>query len=388
VKLAALIGSTLITALTACSSADPGPDAGADGGGGLDGATSRDGGGADAASGRDASTQDAGPPALDPCPTGSTLHRYALTPLPQLPPIGALELTGFPAAMQLVSPGTTERHEARLDVCEDAGGQRTLQGVMKSSGSFGGPSYYQADPAVAAPVQDLLDLEQGYVNWIRLPPAAFRVSGLEAALAGDLDPLAVRILHDQGLLILGHPGFIAIAEGQVGPSSIQYNSIYINVGGLAPGDPFAGLPCRYEETLLSQTFRIATAMFEVEGCSFLGGGATMGYRFTSFAITDRSPELDPAERARFAFEGAAEIEAVLNYRWNHHNACDSFYLTLPHAEYAATTSPSAGCGMPVPGAPPRDFNDMDGTVHYKIRYHGGAWTEGTTPGCAHYLFCP
>jgi hypothetical protein len=44
---------------------------------------------------------------------------------------------------------------------------------------------------------------------------------------------------------------------------------------------------------------------------------------------------------------------VLDYRWNHHNACDTFHLTLPHAEYVAAAATLAGCGETVLDAPVR-----------------------------------
>lgn len=371
----------LAVALVGCESTPSRSDAGpADAARADGGSTTADGG---------AGLPDSGPgDPLGLCPTGATLLHYSFTPVVPLPSVASLELLGLPNGVQLLSAGPSSDSDLRLDVCEDGAGQRTLAAVLHTIGAFSVPSFYRIDPSLAAPVEEIIDHGQGNVVQVRLPPAAFVVSGLEAALGGDLDPLAIRLVYDSGLLILGHPGFIAAAQGRVGVSTVEYTSIFVLVGGLGPGDAFAGRTCRFGETPRARSFQMATAAFEVAACTFLGGGETAGYRIYRLAITDPSTELTPAERERFEFTGEAAVEAVLTYRWNHHNGCDSFHLALPHADYAATTSPLAGCGTPVDNAPLRDFNDMDGTVHYRLRYHGGAWVEGAMPDCPHYLLCP
>lgn len=175
----------------------------------------------------------------------------------------------------------------------------------------------------------------------------------------------------------------------VGANSIIYSSIYVVAGRLVPGDVIAGRPCPLGESLLERSWRMGSADFEVDACTYLGGGHTTAYRISRLSITDTNSALSPAEQMTHRFEGEAAVEAVLNYRWNHHNACDSFHLALPHADYAATTAPLAGCGSQVPNAPPRDFeDDPSGPVEFRVRYHGGTWTDGTMPGCTHYMFCP
>lgn len=139
---------------------------------------------------------------------------------------------------------------------------------------------------------------------------------------------------------------------------------------------------------LSARFRLGTAQFEVGGCSFMGGGHTMGYEFHRLTIEDTSPALMPADRRKLEFTTKAEVDAVLNYRWNHHNACDSFHLALPHADYAASSAPLAGCGTQVPNAPPRSFDEpFDAPVRYRTRYYGGAWVDADATGCSQYMSC-
>lgn len=126
----------------------------------------------------------------------------------------------------------------------------------------------------------------------------------------------------------------------------------------------------------------------MEACSFLGGGITRGYRIDRLTVQDSSPQLQAADRGRFEFKSRAEVEGVLNYRWNHHNACDSFHLALPHADYAASSAPAAGCGPQVPNAPPRRIDEPSTSpVLYRLRYYGGAWKDGSIPGCTHFLEC-
>jgi hypothetical protein len=254
---------------------------------------------------------------------------------------------------------------------------------------FQAPSYFLLDETVSTPVEDFVQYRGGFIFLVRLPPAAFMVTGMAEALSGNLQPLELRFVADSGLLLLGHANFIAGTTGMVRPSSITYTNIYVIAGGLEPGDVFASRPCPFGENLFSKTWRMGTADFAVRACAFLGGGQTTGYRINHLSITDSNSLLTTAEQSTFTFEGEDAVTAVMNYLWNHHNACDSFHLALPHADYAATTAPLAGCGAQVPNAPMRDFeDDPAGPVEYRIRYHGGVWMEGTIPGCTHYMFCP
>lgn len=358
---------------------------------GCDG-RSRDPGRSDAGNlGADAGTGDAGTngPELIECPAGSALVHFSLAAPAQLPSIAELELTGLPNGAVILPAGDGESYSARFDLCRDGAGAHRLRGLLWVMDTFEAPSYYRLDETVSVATEEIVEYRGGLVFQLRLPPADVVVAGLDAALAGDLQPFEVRVVNDSGLLLLGHAGFIAGARGQVGPSSITYASIYVVAGDLAPGDVFAARRCPFGETPLSAAFRMGSADFAAEACTFLGGGETIGYRIRRFSVTDSSGELTASEQETFTFEGEAAVDAALNYAWNHHNACDSFHLALPHADYAATTAPLAGCGAAVPNAPMRDINEDPGSpVQYRLRYHGGAWTDGTIAGCTHYMFCP
>lgn len=323
------------------------------------------------------------------CPEGSILHPYSLTPLANLPPLSAVELPALPPSFSVVSAGTGDQHSVRLDVCEAGDGTMGLKSLLWLGESFETPRLYVLDESVSAPVEEVVELNFGIVVQHRLPPDDFLVEGLVPALGGDIQDLEIRMVSDSGLLLLGQPGFVAFARGRVQPSSIEYTaSTVVVAGGLAPGDVFADRRCKFGEQPHATTFEMGTASFEVDACTFLGGGFTTGYRINRLAVQDSSPDLTEQERQRIELSTEAEVEAVMNYVYNHHNACDSFHLALPHADYAASTAPAAGCGATVPNAPERDINeDPSSPVRYRIRYHGGEWTEGSIPGCTHYMFC-
>ncbi|MFC1610450.1 hypothetical protein ACFL6C_05790 [Myxococcota bacterium] len=328
----------------------------------------------------------AGDDPLGLCPD-STLVHYSLTPLEDLPSVSDLELPDLPAFASVVSAGDGAANSMRLDVCRDGSGNSTLRAVLFLDFAFGVPYLYIRDESLEVPVEEVTELSLGTVVQIRLPPANFIVEGLAQTLGGMLDSLWVRLVHDSGMIVVGHPGFVAAGRGRVGVTTIEYTVSDVVVGGLEFGDVFASRACSFGQQPLASSFTMATADFEVEACTFMSAGHTTGYQIHRLAVQDSSTQLTPAERQRFEFVGEQEVESVLNYAWNHHNACDSFHLALDHADYAATAAPSAGCGPTVPNAPERSYDDPESGVLYRIRYHGGAWTDGAIDGCNHYLFC-
>lgn len=337
------------------------------------GAIARDGG----TGARDGGTQDP-----EACPPGATLHYYSLSPISPVPPVSSLDFPALPQNASVRSAGNGNEHSVRLDFCE-VGGTQTLARVLYLGESFDVPRRYVRDDSVAAPTEEIVDTELGTVIEHRLPASHFLVE-----LGDEPQDLRIRLVGDSGLLFVGHPRFVAVARGNVTASSIVYTSSTILVGDLGPGDVFGELDCQFGESPMSKTFVMDTATFEVDACTFLGGGFTSGYRITNLAITDTNPALSAEEQQRVVFDGEEAVEAVMTYQWNHHNACDSFHLALPHADYAASTSPAAGCGGTVPNAPEREFDENPILpVLFRIRYHGGAWTDGSMPGCNHYLFC-
>lgn len=350
---------------------DPGPP---------DGSTVRDGGitARDAGVLRDGGNADPN----EVCPPGATLSYYSLIAPDPLPAVGAIEIPDLPSFIEVIGADPEGVNSgARFDVCETSSGP-VLAAVLFH---VWGPQYFVVDDTVSAPHMTQAQLPEGPVFETRFPPSMISVEGLAAALGGDPSALRIRIMLQDGLLIHGQDDFVTIASGNVGPTSIDYNAVYVVVGEIVAGNVFEDLECPFQEYPRTATFALDTATFDVRFCSFQGGGETEGYRIEHLTVTDTNAALTPAEQMPMTFDGAAAVEAVLNYQWNHHNACDSFHLALPHADYAASTAPLAGCGATVPNAPPRDFNDPPGPVLFRLRHHGGAWSDGEIPGCRHYF---
>ena len=67
---------------------------------------------------------------------------------------------------------------------------------------------------------------------------------------------------------------------------------------------------------------------------------------------------------------------LAKYRFGRHNACDSFLVKIPGAEYAFTSSSHGGCAQILEGAPMRDHADPNPTTLYKIKYNGQDWQGG------------
>ena len=369
-----LLSVLLLASACGGSNGDPLGDAGvpADGGGGTDAGA----------------RHDAGAPPAERCRDGSPVVPYSLTRIDPLPPRAAIDLPNLHPSAIITSAGSGESTSLRFDICEGERGP-VLHGVLYREDSFTVARRYLVDPTLSSPREDeFVETPLGFISLTRLPPDAVRVEGLAEALSGDLRPLRIRLMANTGLVMAGHQSFIAVGLGRVTETTVEYGSLQVTVGGLAPGDVYAAMRCRFNEELLETRFRLGTARFEVNGCSFLGGGFTLAYRIHDIAVTDSSPELREEHRGRFALETEAELEAALAYRWNHHNACDSFHLALPHADYAASSAPAAGCGPVVPHAPERGGGEPDlGPVRYRIRYYGGAWTDAEVQACHHYLWC-
>ena len=321
------------------------------------------------------------------CPAGATLVQYSLTRPDTLPTVGMLDLPGLHPATIIVPAGDGSSDSMRFDLCQDAGGLE-LHAIVLRGEAVSLASRYVLDASITSAVSNFVEIPEGRVFEIRVPRSAAVVEGLSEAITGDLRPLRIRLLGEMGLLVVGQAGFVAVARGNVGAASIEYTSLYVLIGGLAPGDVFAGLRCRFGEMFLETSFQLDTALFEIEACTFLGGGITTGHRIRRLAVEDSNSALEEVHRHRFEFTTESEVDGVLNYRWNHHNACDSFHLALGHADYAASSAPAAGCGPQVPNAPLRDVNEpTDSPVRYRIRYYGGDWRDGSIAGCSHYLGC-
>ena len=319
------------------------------------------------------------------CP-GGALVAYSLIAPATLPAVEDLALPDLPAGARVVAAGGDDVG-LRLDVCTGGDGTVALRGVVSLFDAVEPPRVYVVDDAATETIESFVQTDAGFVHELRVPPTAFLVRGLDALLAGDAAAFELRVVGASGLLAVGHDGSVAVARGDVDATAVAYTNIDVVVGALARGDAFAARPCPFGEQATRARFALGSAAFIVDLCTFMGGGHTTGYRVTTLRVQDAAPALRGEERACIELAGA-DLEEALETRWNHHNACDSFHLALPHAEYAATSSPNAGCGETLPAAPaPAPLEENGADVRWRLRHHGGPWSEGTSPGCSHYLFC-
>lgn len=140
-------------------------------------------------------------------------------------------------------------------------------------------------------------------------------------------------------------------------------------------------------------FNLGTADFVWETCTFLGGGHTTGYTIEKVSVKDSNKKIPKEKRGKLVTFGKDKLkdENLFRYKWIHHNGCDSFYLNAEEigAEYGATTSPIAGCGRPVEGAPPHAWSSDEPDGNKKARYwvnYGGGFSKPKATSFAHYLF--
>lgn len=157
-------------------------------------------------------------------------------------------------------------------------------------------------------------------------------------------------------------------------------------GTLAYGDPFAGLKCGANKKFVKSKFLLGTAFFSTEQCMWQGAGETTDYQFLNVSVTDSNPKLGANANKTFSISGEEKLVKGKQFTQNHHNACDSFYFIFPHAKYAATTSPCAGCGNSLPEAPQRNMDDQRPGVLYRAWYPSNNVVDGEQEKCGHYLF--
>ncbi len=166
------------------------------------------------------------------------------------------------------------------------------------------------------------------------------------------------------IMSAGNPVYLSVIMGEYIDSGFEPTSILVAVGSLSFGAPET-TSCQAHEISGHQEFVLESATFSAELCTFLGGGETLGYRFLSLTVKDQNPAL--ATPIDVKLDGD-QLAAAFKYKVNHHNACDSFLLTLPQATYTATSGPNAGCGSVVQGAISRTYDDNRRNTLYQITY--------------------
>jgi hypothetical protein len=291
------------------------------------------------------------------CATGTSPASFSLVPI-----------TKWPTAKKVaaVIPGITQITRAkgnlsfRLDLCgDDNNGAFTLKRVL-------------FHPYSESPIEMYDESNSKFVTVEKLQEALFeQPQGFKVVIRGS---------DNRGVLIVGAKNtpenFIAavgiefMANGKYQPTAIS-----ALVGTFFLGDSLSGGPCKIGQDQRTSTVKLGTANLTFDICTFLGGGETTGYTINSLKVTDTNSAIPQNMRGvEQIFEGEA-LKQALAYRYNHHNACDSFVLkaTALKAVYTASSSPAAGCGMTLPGAPERKFDELDthlGKTLYRTDYNG------------------
>ena len=191
-----------------------------------------------------------------------------------------------------------------------------------------------------------------------------KADGLSDALNGaNYDRLELLVHDNDGAIRVRGSGrftgsVVAVVEGEMKSGKFTLKSPATLAGVLAYGDVFANARCPIRQQFKTSSFDLGTATIEAEYCTRGDVGETTGYDILKMKVSDSSQNLRPQLRgAVVELEGDA-LKAALQFRFNHHNACDSFILRVDQlgAIYSATSPAAAGCGLVLEGAPPRKYN--------------------------------
>ncbi|MGE0174935.1 MAG: hypothetical protein AB7T49_19235 [Oligoflexales bacterium] len=237
-------------------------------------------------------------------------------------------------------------------------------------------------------------------NTYFIPSSKVKAVNLEQAIFGEVDGLDLYVSYreDQGIWIKGWRdnddlSFATAVNAVIENGMRKPLSTRLIGGTFRQGNPFTKGLCQDGQVPYDRTFKFDKTRLKFQTCTYGGGGETTGYDIKKIQITDESTHLGSENHQTYTLEGdqikkvtqGDQPGAVMKYSWSHHNACDSFVVTLPHATYAATAAAMAGCGRIVDGAPQRTWEDEHLDIMYKITYAKSEIVEGRV-ACFHYLF--
>lgn len=133
-------------------------------------------------------------------------------------------------------------------------------------------------------------------------------------------------------------------------------------------------------------FRLGSAEFTFQVCTFQAVGHTSGYDIQEISVKDNNLRLPTETRGQIIKRSSSQLREAIQrgqfaYTQNHHNACDSFYLEVSElkARYALTTAPLAGCGAIVEHAPKRSWEDQSELTLYVVDYGQGFGEPQSVP---------
>jgi hypothetical protein len=321
------------------------------------------------------------------CPGGGTTQPFTLAKLDKMPRESVVDFGAGnwgEGDYDLMAAGDEGGFRVRLDVCVDEVNETV---VLKR---FLYQMYPEQKNYVLIVDDALTEPQEVAFQTFRIPKSFVSDAGLKEAVFGEPQNLKLVVKYSKGYGFRvdgwkdGDMNFATAVNGYDQDGALNVGSSSLIVGDFQQGDPFQGGPCGNGEFIGTASFMLGTAKFDLESCLFQDTGHTTGYKIKKLTIQDSNPVLKQEQREAFTSEND-ELETVLKYKWDHHNACDSFVLKLPHATYSATTSAMAGCGQILDGAPERGVEDPRKTTLYRIKYGTQSVIEGELD-CVHFHF--
>jgi hypothetical protein len=316
------------------------------------------------------------------CEDGSQPVSYTLKPIDPMPSASVIDF-GDDVPYKLVPHGENSV-AARVDICinESEGTAEVARLMLRDN---------PTRPTIDARISKSATAIEVDGNVYSVPASEVQAENVDAAAFGDPSALLIYVpVRDvDGILIKswkdGELVFTTAVRAMKKDGKLKPNSINLITGSFDSGNPFKEGPCKDGQAEFTKTFAFEKVTLKVAGCYYQGGGETMGYDIHKVEVADKSAVLSAEQQENFVLEGD-KLKEAFKYQWNHHNACDSWVLTLPHAKYAASAGPMAGCGRVLEGAPERDFQEENRDTKYIIRYNNGTPLEGSVPSCSHFIF--
>ncbi|MGE0172130.1 MAG: hypothetical protein AB7T49_05065 [Oligoflexales bacterium] len=321
-----------------------------------------------------------------PCPGGGSTQAFTLG---KMNPMPSESVVDYGAAnmgdVYELKPAEPGGYRVRLDVCIDEVNESVvLMRFLYQMFPGDRTEVMTVDESISEPK------EVSFKNYL-IPRSFVSDQGLKEAVFGEPKHLKVTVKYEDGYGYLvngwqdGNTQFATAVNGYVNDGLMHVSSRWLIAGAFEPGDPFKDGPCKDGQYAGSANFTLGTAKFTMDSCLFPGGGETTGFEVKKLTVEDSNPALTAEQRKPFSFEKES-LESVFKYNWDHHNACDSFVLTLPHGTYSATTAANAGCGSILEGAPARTYEDGRRTTLFRIKYGTQTPVEGELD-CLHFHFC-
>lgn len=314
----------------------------------------------------DASSTAEDPAAL--CGEGTTYSSFHIEASTSLPSASDLPISGN---LQVLSSGSAQ--QIRLDVCvDDATEEPTLKQIAQR------------------------ELDNGVVNVYPATEASV-VQGLRKAVFDGADEsleifvlLMPDISQTVGILVKGPTGSGPVIAGVVErDASGAYSAYggYVIAGALIFGDPFVAGACPAGYDLDRGAITIGSATIEFEACTSQLNISGKNYRLKQVTVTDDNAALSPDRRGTRTLTGD-DLQASVQSKIGHHNACDAVDIVLPGARYAVTSRVHAPSCDGFLKAPAITAAGTAGSRVY-VRYGTAPAVITTIDSCSHFLFsCP